>query len=257
MHNIYIPENFKNSAFISYNFGNKIPSFTFKFEQKKFNPQILFDNIEEDKVETSNSNKVMIIEKEEKENKLLNENQITNKPKYIKKNKKTRFRVANMNFAKSGNYITKNSKRHQNCKNKIIRNFIQDVLIYWINDGVKNNILKKINPSNIPYNYLEKKNLKLKDIYKENIELNVPNKDLSENTSIKLNFSFKQALISFCDEKSRNKILSEVKNEIGKVEDNIYDKLKTKNDYIKEKQLDLRDKAIFEDCFRDIVQSLN
>ena len=192
---------------------------------------------------------------------VIEEKPQTKKYKYIRKNKKTRFRVANTNYAKSGNYLSKNSKRHQNCKNKIIRNFIQDVLIYWINDGIKNKNFKKINPASIPYNFIENKNLKLKDIYKENIESNGMTNistDLQRNIIIKLNFSLKQAFISFSDENSRKNILKEVMNENGSenIEDDIYDKLKTKNDYIKEKQLDLRDKMIFENCFKDLVESL-
>ena len=258
MQKIFSLEKIKNSAFISCNVNNSNNLLSSKVEKKNFCPQIVFDNIEEEKVEATNSNEEMAVKQIEI---LIEQNPKTTKSKYIRKNKKTKFRVTNMNFAKSGNYLSKNSKRHKNCKDKIIRNFIQDILIYWINAGIKCKIFKKINPAKIPYNFIENKNLKLKDIYKENIEPNcISNitKELQANINTKLNFSLKQAFITFCDESSRNSILKEVikGNEDEMIEENIYDKLKTKNDYIKEKQLDLRDKMVFEDCFKDLVQAL-
>ena len=259
MHKIFsLDKNIKISAFISYNVNNSNNSLSSQIEKKNFCPQIVFDNIEEEKVEETNSNEEVTDKQIEI---IIEQKPKITKSKYVRKNKKTKFRIANTNFAKSGNYLSKNSKRHQNCKNKIIRNFIQDVLIYWINDGIKSKIFKKINPAKIPYNFIENKNLKLKDIYKENIDpnsLQTIKKEVQVNINIKLNFSLKQAFITFCDESSRNNILKEVikDDENEMVEKNIYNKLKTKNDYIKEKQLDSRDKMIFEDCFKDLVEAL-
>ena len=261
MQNIFCQEKIKNSVFISFNANNSNNLFSSLIEGKNFVPRLVFGNIEEEKVETSNSsNTNKGIQNHNQDQNVLEVKPRAKKSKYIRKNKKTRFRVENMNYSKSGNYLSKNSKRHENCKNKIIRNFIQDILIYWINDGIKNKNIKKINPGKIPYNFTENKNLKLKDIYKENIESNGNSnlaKDLHGDINIKLNFSLRQAFISFSNENERKNILKEIMSENEKIiEESIYDKLKTKDDYIKEKQLDLRDKMIFEDCFKNLVESL-
>lgn len=254
MQGTFFINNIKKITLDSFYSNKLITFYNSKIEGKKFIPQIIFNNNFDDKAETSTDE----IVNDDNKSDLLGNKKERPKSKYVKKNKKTRFRVANSNYSKSGNYLAKNSKRHQNCKNKIIRNFIQDVLIYWVNDGIKNKILKKINPANIPYDFIEKKELKLKDIYKEIFETKenvLINNEIQDITQIKLNFSLRQAFISFYNENSRSDILKEING--GEIEDkNIFAKLKTKNDYIKEKQLDIRDKQIFEDCFKDIADSL-
>ena len=196
----------------------------------------------EDNINISNEflsdSKIKLI-KEKKKSKSKSNKKVKNvKVKNIKNfqensTKETTYKIFNINFEKSGNIIKKNSKRGQNCRQKIIRNFIQNILPNWINDE-KNKRVKKLGKKELKYKYIEYKGKKLKEIYK-----------ISDNNNIKLNFYFEEAFKAFCHENLREEILYNVikresKNEKkGKIEKynskDFFIKFKSKKEYINEK----------------------
>ena len=93
MQKIFHQEKINNSAFCSYNNNYSALFLNSKIEKKNFCPEIIFNNIDEEKVETSNSSQITIIPKEE--DKILENKQKVLKKKYIVKNKKNRFRIDN------------------------------------------------------------------------------------------------------------------------------------------------------------------
>ena len=198
---------------------------------------------------------------------------VNNKVAFKKKEKSTKiskvilFKTLSINFPKSGNIIKKNSQRHQNCKQKIIRNFIQNILIHWISDGIKDKMLNK--KDRIIYNYIKYKGKKLKEIFSESNN-NRYNNDIIKNSKgnmlIKFNFYFEEAFKAFCYIKLRQAIFSEVKNrvmnelkrEIKDVQDEqFYIQLESKNQYINKKIIDLKDKNLFEESFEQILSEFN
>ena len=176
------------------------------------------------------------------------------------------FKTLSINFSKSGNIIKRNSQRHQNCKRKIIRNFIQNILIHWISDGIKDKMLNK--KDQIIYNYIKYKGKKLREIYSESN--NRYNNDIIENSKgnmlIKFNFYFEEAFKAFCFVKLRkgiffevkNRVMNELKREIKEVQgEQFYIKLESKNQYIDEKIIYLKDKNLFEESFEQLLSEFN
>ena len=219
----------------------------------------VFIPIKNDKKEISN---IIIARKKTVKNKVT----FKKKEKNTKISKAILFKTLSINFSKSGNIIKKNSRRHQNCKQKIIRNFIQNILIHWICDGIKDKMLKK--KDRIIYNYIKYKGKKLKEIFSESN--NGYNNDIIKNSKgnmlIKFNFYFEEAFKAFCFVKYRQDIFSEVKNrvmaelkrEIKDVQDEqFYIKLESKNQYIYKKIIDLKDKNLFEESFDQILSEFN
>lgn len=199
------------------------------------------------------------------------ENRNIIKSKTIKIDKKKRksklfpFKTQNKTYAKNGNYIKKNSKRHQNCRQKIIRNFIQDNLIYWICDGEKDKMLKKLAKKRILFNYKKYKGLLLKDIYSKNIEDNYNNKIINiakGNMLIKLYFTFEEAFKVFCFQKYKQSILLNVEKRLlllhhlkikAENRDDFFSKLKPKEEYINEKIKEGRDYILYKEFFSQIL----
>lgn len=184
------------------------------------------------------------------------------------------FQTRNYIFEKTGNIIKKNSKRYENYRQKIIRNFIQYVAIYWICDEEKNMKLKKIQKKFLLYKYTEYKGKKLKEIYGENQQ----NKNIVQNAKgsmlIKLNFKFEEAFKAFCFKKERKNILAEVvkreledkeisteeKEEFKKLSEdaeNFFIKLKSKQEYINEKIIEKDDLNYFENSFKELINEFN
>jgi len=185
------------------------------------------------------------------------------------------FKIINFNYEKSGHNIKKNSKRHQNCKQKIIRNFIQDILPNWINYGKEGKILKKICKKKLLYNYINYKCKKLKEIYEicekdifnaSEYNNNITNK-LEENIMIKLNFYFEEAFKAFCYENLRGNILLKVKNrEFNYYEgenneksngEEFFIKFKSKKQYINERINDKKDIDLFHESFNELLCELD
>ena len=105
---------------------------------------------------------------------------------------------------KMGNKTKKKSSRKSNQLNMIKRNFIQNICPYWINYGEKDDT-QKINKLNPKVLYKDYKNMKLKDIYYQDIT--VKEKDKAHNQKIidsakgikklKLELSYENALKLF------------------------------------------------------------
>lgn len=105
---------------------------------------------------------------------------------------------------KIGNKTEKKSSRKSNQLNMIKRNFIQNICPYWINYGEKDDT-QKINKLNPKVLYKDYKNMKLKDIYYQDITNK--EKDKAHNQKIidsakgikklKLELSYENALKLF------------------------------------------------------------
>lgn len=122
-----------------------------------------------------------------------------------KKEKEIVFKYAEKESKiKIGNKTEKKSSRKSNQLNMIKRNFIQNICPYWINYGEKDDT-QKINKLNPKVLYKDYKNMKLKDIYYQDIT--VKEKDKAHNQKIidsakgikklKLELSYENALKLF------------------------------------------------------------
>jgi hypothetical protein len=201
------------------------------------------------------------LNKEKKKSKSKSNKKVKNvKVKNIKNfqensTKETTYKIFNNNFEKSGNIIKKNSKRGQNCRQKIIRNLIQNILPNWINDE-KNQRVKKLGKKELKYKYIEYKGKKLKEIYK-----------ISDNNNIKLNFYFEEAFKAFCHENIREEILLNVIKRESKIEKggkiekynskDFFIKFKSKKEYINEKINERDDIDLFEASFKRLLSEFN
>ena len=202
--------------------------------------------------------------KEEKENKTIIKSKTIKKVKKKVKSKSFPFKTQNKNYPKNGNNIKKTSQRHQNCRQRIIRNFIQDNLIYWICDGKKDKMLKKLGKKKILYDYKKYKGLKLKDIYSEIKEDSYNNKIINAadgDMLIKLYFTFEEAFKVFCFEKCKKSILPNVERRVLKVHPNViienrdefFSKLKSKEQYINEIINEGRDYTLNKESFSQLL----
>ena len=121
----------------------------------------------------------------------------------------------------------------------------------------------------IIYNYIKYKGNKLKEIFSESNN-NRYNNDIIKNSKgnmlIKFHFYFEEAFKAFCFVKLRkdifcevkNRLMNELKRDIKDVQDEqFYIKLESKNQYIDEKIIDLKDKNLFEESFEQILSEFN
>lgn len=127
---------------------------------------------------------------------------------------------------KIGYNTEKNSKRGENILNKIQRNLIQDIFLYWINydEKDKNKIIRKLNPKVLDDDFRLKV---LKDIYSQEINQNEKEKDhnikIIENAigikKLKLCLTFKDAIKFFFNEYYKEEefldIIRKLKEESG------------------------------------------
>lgn len=208
-----------------------------------------------------------------------------NKKRYrnfkIRKRVKNMFRNEHTNFAKSGNNLKKNSGRKRNRKIKIIRNFTQDIVIDWLNNGQKNKIRKIKYPFIIFNKYIILKGKKLEEIYSEDFTHNNKEKEINENKDEekmkefkiiynedekehnnniiknsegilknKLNLTFEQVFKAFCSDNFRRKI----EKNYG---DKFFVKFKDKNHYIYEKSIKYNEKKLFEESIIEILNEFN
>ena len=208
-----------------------------------------------------------------------------NKKRYrnfkIRKRVKNMFRNEHTNFAKSGNNLKKNSGRKRNRKIKIVRNFTQDIVIDWLNNGQKNKIRKIKYPFIIFNKYIILKGKKLEEIYSEDFTHNNKEKEINEyideekmkefkiinnedekehNNNIiknsegilknKLNLTFEQVFKAFCSDNFRRKI----EKNYG---DKFFVKFKDKNHYIYEKSIKYNEKKLFEESIIEILNEFN
>jgi predicted small secreted protein len=196
-----------------------------------------------------------------KEENKAKSNEIINEQQAEKKTKRNKFIINKADYQKSGYQTKIISHRSSNCKNKILRNLIQDILIDWL--SITNNKrrilrLKKLSKNNLEViykNYMNIKDFRLKEIYsgeylKETsekdrhiFEFNKKLIETSENMEAKLNCSFKQAFNYFNNKESI----------ISSQNSNILSGLKSKNEYINEK----KDKEFLEKNIQKLFEEIN
>lgn len=200
--------------------------------------------------------------KEKEENKIKINNQ---KKKTNKNTTKSEFLIQNSIYLRSGNKTRKKSHRGSNCKNKILRNLIQDIFIDWSSkpNNKKNNKtnirqLKKLSKKYLEVfykNYIHMKNITLKEIYsgdcfteilegdKHIFEHNKKAIEKSKYMENKLDCTFKQAFKYFYNKE----------NDIVFHNNDILDGLKSKNEYIKEKG----EKEFLEKYIEELYNNIN
>ena len=196
-----------------------------------------------------------------KEENKAKSNEIINEQQAEKKTKRNKFIINKADYQKSGYQTKIISHRSSNCKNKILRNLIQDIIIDWL--SITNNKrrilrLKKLSKNNLEViykNYMNIKDFRLKEIYsgeylKETsekdrhiFEFNKKLIETSENMEAKLNCSFKQAFNYFNNKESI----------ISSQNSNILSGLKSKNEYINEK----KDKEFLEKNIQKLFEEIN
>ena len=243
--------NFLLGSNLSKNSEEYMPDITSIPEKTSLNK--IFDELSEHKHQFSN----LIVKEENK----AKSNEIINEQQAEKKTKRNKFIINKADYQKSGYQTKIISHRSSNCKNKILRNLIQDIIIDWL--SITNNKrrilrLKKLSKNNLEViykNYMNIKDFRLKEIYsgeylKETsekdrhiFEFNKKLIETSENMEAKLNCSFKQAFNYFNNKESI----------ISSQNSNILSRLKIKNEYINEK----KDKEFLEKNIQKLFEEIN
>lgn len=204
----------------------------------QYNPELYFEKDyykpNEEKNKFKNNTEINQ-QKFEQNGNIISNTIITFKKVIANKNKKNDdnetqsivFKTKNSNYAKNGNNINKNSERISNIKKKIIRNFLQNNVRFWISDG-KGKQLKKIK---IKKKLIEYKGKKLKEIYSENNDYNTKIiKEANENMLIKLDLTFEEVFKAFCFKDIRCNFFFKKPFDVD-----FFSKLKSKREYINEK----------------------
>ena len=243
--------NFLLESNLSKNSEEYMPDITSFPEKTSLNK--IFDELSEYKHQFSN----LIVKEENK----AKSNEIINEQQAEKKTKRNKFIINKADYQKSGYQTKIISHRSSNCKNKILRNLIQDILIDWL--SITNNKrrilrLKKLSKNNLEViykNYMNIKDFRLKEIYSGEYLKEISEKDrhifefnkklieTSENMEAKLNCSFKQAFNYFNNKESI----------ISSQNSNILSGLKSKNEYINEK----KDKEFLEKNIQKLFEEIN
>ena len=243
--------NFLLESNLSKNSEEYMPDITSFPEKTSLNK--IFDELSEHKHQFSN----LIVKEENK----AKSNEIINEQQAEKKTKRNKFIINKADYQKSGYQTKIISHRSSNCKNKILRNLIQDILIDWL--SITNNKrrilrLKKLSKNNLEViykNYMNIKDFRLKEIYSGEYLKEISEKDrhifefnkklieTSENMEAKLNCSFKQAFNYFNNKESI----------ISSQNSNILSGLKSKNEYINEK----KDKEFLEKNIQKLFEEIN
>ena len=243
--------NFFLGSNLSKNSEEYMPDITSFLEKTSLNKSV--DELSEHKHQFSN----LIVKEENK----AKSNEIINEQQAEKKTKRNKFIINKADYQKSGYQTKKISHRSSNCKNKILRNLIQDILIdqFSITNNKRRILrLKKLSKNNLEViykNYMNIKDFRLKEIYSGEYLKEISEKDrhifefnkklieTSENMESKLNCSFKQAFNYFNNKESI----------ISSQNSNILSGLKSKNEYINEK----KDKEFLEKNIQKLFEEIN
>ena len=138
-----------------------------------------------------------------------------------KKRKRPIFRTINISF-KFGNKLLKNNFRVSNLKCKILRNFIQEIIPFWITGKIpKKN--EKLNVDNIINDYKNHKSKKISEFFNQKIKIEIAN--VIEIIKIKLEFTLKEAFLCFAKGTFNKGILSNVLGRLNKKNNEIDEKL--------------------------------
>ena len=164
-------------------------------------------------------------------------------PKNLNKKKKRYnfFKINNNSFKLGNNFPRKKAIRKQNMKQKILRNFIQELIPSWIY-GRKPSKNERLNRDDIIKNYkngiYKYKKLSFflakKETSKKDIKNDSPIKN--ENIKIKLEFTLREAFLCFASPKLRDEILSTILGRLKlydkKIDPNFFMKFDIKDTYI-------------------------
>ena len=219
--------------------------------------------------DTTNENKSKI-EINESTKDLNNENQ--NVKKESNSNKKSKINKINSNYLfkvlkikrylsedisiKIGNNLQIKSLRKDNIRNKIIRNFIQDIIPNWVGN-IKTKKKDKLNRDDLIFNYKKKLKMKLYEIYKDQFDSNEKDKVID----VKLEFNLKEAFLYLINCKMRETILSSVLNRLKMSLNNFkeddfsfeFDKQK----YIQQKSDDYKESDQYNKAFSSIIEDIS
>ena len=201
---------------------------------------------------------------------LNNENQ--NVKKESNSNKKSKINKINSNYLfkvlkikrylskdisiKIGNSLKIKSLRKDNIRNKIIRNFIQDIIPNWVGN-IKTKKKDKLNRDDLIFNYKKKLKMKLYEIYKDQFDSNEKDKVID----VKLEFNLKEAFLYLINCKMRKTILSSVLNRLKMSLNNFkeddfsfeFDKQK----YIQQKSDDYKESDQYNKAFSSIIEDIS
>ena len=158
-----------------------------------------------------------------------------------KKKRNNFFKIINNSFKYGNNFPRKKAIRKQNMKQKILRNFIQELIPSWIY-GRKPTKNERLNRDDIIKNY---KNdiykykklsffLSKKETSKKDTKNDSPIK--SDNIKIKLEFNLRESFLCFASPKLRDEILSTVLSRLKlydkKIDPNFFLEFDIKDTYI-------------------------
>ena len=232
-----------------------------------------FDKENEKSVKTTkyitNENKSKI-EINESTKDLNNENQ--NVKKESNSNKKSKINKINSNYLfkvlkikrylsedisiKIGNSLQIKSLRKDNIRNKIIRNFIQDIIPNWVGN-IKTKKKDKLNRDDLIFNYKKKLKMKLSEIYKDQFDSNEKDKVID----VKLEFNLKEAFLYLINCKMRESILSSVltrlKMSLNNFKEDDFSFEFDKQKYIQQKSDDYKESDQYNKAFTSIIEDIS
>ena len=183
-----------------------------------------------------------------------------------KKKRNNFFKIINNSFKYGNNFPRKKAIRKQNMKQKILRNFIQELIPSWIY-GRKPTKNERLNRDDIIKNYkndiykYEKLSffLSKKETSKKDTKNDSPIK--SDNIKIKLEFNLRESFLCFASPKLRDEILSTVLSRLKlydkKIDPNFFLEFDIKDTYINclaESQKDLEN---LKKSFSELIEEFN
>lgn len=177
------------------------------FEKKEDkNTEVKQKDYEQD-IGNNNIKKIMSFEQKNNKNNKRPKKKISTKNLNIKR-KKPIFKTTNSSY-QFGNNLSNKSFRVSNLKSKTLRNFIQEIIPFWITGKIpkkceKLNVDKIINDYKNP----DYKSMKISEFLNKYIK--VPNPFVDEIIKIKLEFTLREAFLCFAKETLNKKILLNV-----------------------------------------------
>ena len=236
-------------------------NFTFEQSDDKKDPKTLKSTTEtdeekqKDEIKETFKKKILNIQNKNEENLIITKEDKNNKSKNIFKVLTIKRHASEELTYKIGNKLPYNSLRIDNLKNKVIRNFIQDIIPNWvcIKTGKKN----KLNRDYLIFNYKNYLHKKLAEIYKEQLETYINDIFIG----VKLEFTLKEAFICFASEEMRKStlqnVLSRLKINFEKFEKEKFFVEFDKEIYIEQKSNDDKEKAQINKAFSSLINDIS
>ena len=183
-----------------------------------------------------------------------------------KKKRNNFFKIINNSFKYGNNFPRKKAIRKQNMKQKIVRNFIQELIPSWIY-GRKPTKNERLNRDDIIKNY---KNdiykykklsffLSKKETSKKDTKNDSPIK--SDNIKIKLEFNLRESFLCFASPKLRDEILSTVLSRLKlydkKIDPNFFLEFDIKDTYINSLAESQKDLENLKKSFSELIEEFN